>query len=70
MKKVIEFFSAPAVNLIIGLFLYLWLGCCIWQYDAFDRISAFYGGLFVVSLDIFCYGFNALVDKFMSKKKE
>lgn len=43
MKKLIEFLSAPIINLVVGLLLYLWLGCCIWTYDSFDRKSAFYG---------------------------
>lgn len=68
MKKLIEFLSAPAVNLIIGLLLYLWLGCCIWSYDSFDSFSAFYGGLFVVAIDVFGIGLNALVDMYKSKK--
>lgn len=68
MKKIIEFLSAPVVNLIVGFVLYLWLGCCLWLYDSFDRKSAFYGGLFVIAIDIFSYGFNALVDKYKSKK--
>ena len=68
MKKLIEFLSAPVINLILGLILYLWLGCCFWQYDGFDRKSAFYGGLFVIAIDIFGYGFNALCDFRKSKK--
>ena len=68
MKKIIDFLSAPVVNLIIGLLLYFWIGCSMWQYDSFDRFSAFYGGLFVIAIDIFGYGFNALVDQFRSKK--
>lgn len=69
MKKIIAFLSAPVVNLIIGLVLYLWLGCCIWLYDGLDRKSAFYGGLSVIAIDIFGYGFNALVDQHKSKKE-
>ena len=68
MKKIIDFLSAPVVNLIIGLILYFWIGCSMWQYDSFDRFSAFYGGLFVIAIDIFGYGFNALVDQFRSKR--
>lgn len=68
MKKIIEFLSAPVVNLVVGLLFYLWLGCCIWRYDSFDRISAFYGGLFVIAIDIFGYGINALIDQVRSKK--
>lgn len=70
MKKVIEFLSAPIVNAIIGLLLYIWIGCCIWQYVSFDRYSAFYGGLTVIAIDIFGYGFNALVDQFKAKSKK
>lgn len=69
MKKVIEFLSAPIVNVFVGLLLFIWIGCCIWQYDSFDRYSAFYGGLFVIAIDIFGYGFNTMVDR-VKKKKE
>lgn len=68
MKKFIECLSSPEVNMILGLMLYLWLGCCFWLYDSFDRKSAFYGGLFVIALDIFSYGFNSLCDRRKSKK--
>lgn len=68
MISVIKFLSAPVVNLVAGLILYLWLGCCIWAYDGFDRFSAFYGGLFVIAIDIFSYGFNSLMPWTRSKK--
>lgn len=68
MKKFVEFLSAPIINLIIGLLLYLWLGCCIWMYESFDRKSAFYGGLFLIAIDIFFYGLNSLMDKAKEKK--
>lgn len=62
MKKIIEFLSAPVINLIVGLVLYFWVGCCMWQYDGFDRKSAFYAGFFVIAIDIFYYGLNSLCD--------
>lgn len=68
MKKVIGFLTTPAVNLIIALLLYLWLGCSICKYDGFDRFSAFYGGLFVVAFYICAFGFNGLFDKYIIKK--
>lgn len=68
MKKIIEFLSAPVISLIVGLVFYLWVGCCTWQYDGFDRKSAFYGGLFVIAIDILFYGYNALYDSRKSKK--
>lgn len=69
MKKIIEFLSAPVVNLVVGLILCLWIGCCIWYLgDSFCAPSAFYGGLTVIAIDIFSYGFNALADQRRSKK--
>lgn len=67
MKKIIEFLSAPVINLILGLILFIWVGCCIWQYDVFDRKSAFYGGLSVIAIDLLFYGYNALLDSRKSK---
>ena len=55
MKKVIEFLSAPALSMFVGLLFFVWIGCCIWFYDSFDRFSAFYGGLFVIAIDMFGY---------------
>ena len=69
MKKVIAFLSSPVINLIIGLVLYFSVGSSIFLYDSFDRRSAFYGGLFVIALDIFSNGFVALYKQHKSKKE-
>lgn len=68
MKKIIDFLSAPAVNMFVGLILILYLGYCISQYDSFDPVSAFAGGFGFLFMNIFDYGFNCLVDRWKSKK--
>ena len=57
MKKFVQFLNHPLLHLFIGLLLYLWIGCCIWFLgDSFCPVSAFLGGLAVISMDIFDYG--------------
>lgn len=67
MKKFIEFLNHPLLHLVIGLLLYLWIGGGIWYLgDAFNRASAFLGGLTVIAMDIFSYGAHFLFCKKIS----
>ena len=68
MKKIVDFLSSPGLNLFAGIILFLLIGCVLFNYDSFDRMSAFYGGLSLISLDILFYGLNGLLDNRKSKK--
>lgn len=64
MKKFIEFLNHPLLHLVIGLLLYLWIGCGIWYLGgAFAPPSAFLGGLSVIAMDIFDYGVHFFYHK-------
>ena len=67
LKKLIEFLSAPVVNLVVGFILILLLSFCESKYDAFDRVSALIGAFITIAIDIFGSGFSALLDLRRSK---
>ena len=68
MKKIIEFLNHPLLHLVIGLLLYLLIGCGIWHLgDTFDPVSAFLGGLTVIAMDIFDYGVHFFYAKCRKK---
>ena len=57
MKKYIEFLNHPLLHLVIGLLLFLWIGCGIYNLgDAFDPVSAWFGAFALIAMDIFDYG--------------
>lgn len=68
IKKICSFLSHPLVNIFVGLIFLVLIGIWIVSLgEAFDSLSAFCGGLAVISLDIMFYGINFYIDKHVSK---
>ena len=68
IKKICSFLSHPLVNIFVGLIFCVLIGIWIESLgDAFDSLSAFCGGLTVISLDIMFYGINYYLDKWTEK---